>query len=111
MDQLKNRTVLQSPLNYLADRRMLVDYHQKQLNACIQRQLDGKKQALIRLAAGLDAMSPLKVLSRGYSMTKNGQGHILTDAAALSVGDTITVMLRNGELDAAVQAIRGGEHE
>ena len=111
LDNLKSKRVLQSPMNYLQDRRMLVDYHQKQLNACMHQHLSGKKQALIRLAAGLDAMSPLKVLARGYSMTRDGQGCVLTQADQLQVGDRITVTLRNGELDAVVETVRGGKHE
>ena len=111
LDNLKSKRVLQSPMNYLQDRRMLVDYHQKQLNACMHQHLNGKKQALIRLAAGLDAMSPLKVLARGYSMTRDEQGRVLTQADQLQVGDRITVTLRNGEVDAVVEAVRGGKHE
>jgi len=111
LDNLKSKRVLQSPMNYLQDRRMLVDYHQKQLNACMHQHLNGKKQALIRLAAGLDAMSPLKVLARGYSMTRDGQGRVLTQADQLQVGDRITVTLRSGEVDAVVETVRGGKHE
>jgi len=77
----------------------------------MHQHLNGKKQALIRLAAGLDAMSPLKVLTRGYSMTRDGQGRVLTQADQLQVGDRITVTLRSGEVDAVVETVRGGKHE
>ena len=58
----------------------------------------------------LEAMSPLKVLSRGYAMTRDSAGRVVTDAAALKPGEIITVTLRNGEVDAAVREIRGGSN-
>ncbi len=108
LDSLREKRVLQSPMNYLQDKRLLLDYHQKQLSACAQRILAGKKQQFIRLTAGLDAMSPLKVLSRGYSMTRDAHGDVTTDAAALRPGDLITVTLQAGEVDAVVKAVRQG---
>ena len=111
LDGLKSKRVLQSPMNYLQDRRMLLDYQQKQLTACARQLLDKKKQRFIRLTAALDAMSPLKVLSRGYSMTRDQNGHVLRDAGAVQAGSQITVTLQTGEVDAVVQTTRGGTHE
>lgn len=111
LDGLKSKRVLQSPMNYLQDRRMLLDYQQKQLAACTRQQLDKKKQRFIRLTAALDAMSPLKVLSRGYSMTRDQNGRVLRDAGAVQAGSQITVTLQTGEVDAVVQTTRGGTHE
>ena len=90
---------------------MLLDYQQKQLTACARQLLDKKKQRFIRLTAALDAMSPLKVLSRGYSMTRDQNGHVLRDAGAVQAGSQITVTLQTGEVDAVVQTTRGGTHE
>ncbi len=109
LEGLKEKRVLQSPMNYLQDRRMLLDYQQSKLTACMRQRLGAERQRLIRMAAGLDAMSPLKVLSRGYSMTKDKNGQVVLRASSLSSGDLITVRLCSGEIDAAVQNIRGGE--
>ena len=106
LDSVKEKRVLQSPLNYLQDKRLLLDYHQKQLSACAQRLLAAKKQQFIRLTAGLEAMSPLKVLARGYSMTRDKNGKVVTNAASLQTGDAITVTLQTGELEATVQNIK-----
>lgn len=106
LDSVKEKRVLQSPLNYLQDKRLLLDYHQKQLSACAQRLLAAKKQHFIRLTAGLEAMSPLKVLARGYSMTRDKNGKVVTNAASLQTGDAITVTLQTGELEATVQTIQ-----
>lgn len=111
LDNLRTKRVLQSPVNYLQDRRLLVDFQQKQLNAIMQQLLSQKKQAYIRFTASLEAMSPLKVLSRGYSVTRDGSGMVVTAADTLHLGDMITVTLRSGELEAGITAIKGGNYE
>ncbi len=111
LSRLISSRALQSPMNVLQDRRMLLDHLQKQLASAAQRQLAGRKQKLAALAAGMDAMSPLKVLARGYSMTKDAQGHVVTDASAVRPGDTITVTLSAGRLHAVVSETEGETHE
>ena len=111
LSRLISSRALRSPMNVLQDRRMLLDHLQKQLASAAQRQLAGKKQKLAALAAGMDAMSPLKVLARGYSMTKDAQGHVVTDASAVRPGDAITVTLSAGRLHAVVSETEGETHE
>lgn len=111
VEALEAKPVLRSPRNYLQDRRLLVDFHQKQLAANVRTLLDQKKQRYIASAAALDAMSPLKVLTRGYSMTTNADGHIVTNAASLRPGDRVTVRLRTGSFGAAVETIQGENYD
>ena len=60
----------------------------------------------VRLTSKLDAMSPLKVLSRGYSMTFDAQGHVVRSVRTLSCGDRITVRLADGRASAEVREIQ-----
>lgn len=53
-------------------------------------------------AAQLDALSPLKVLSRGYAIARDAEGHVVTDAAGLGRGDEISVLLGSGGVRAQV---------
>ena len=89
---------------------MLLDYQEKRLAAQMQQSVAQKKQRFIRLTSAMDAMSPLKVLARGYAMAKNTRGHVLTDAAAVQAGETVTVQLYSGQFDAVVTAIQGGNY-
>jgi exodeoxyribonuclease VII large subunit len=58
---------------------------------------------LATFSASLDALSPLKVLSRGYSVTyREGDGSPLRDAAKVSAGDPLKILLERGELRARV---------
>lgn len=57
---------------------------------------------LARLAASLDALSPLSVLARGYAIARGAGGHVVKDAREVSVGDELTVLLGTGSVAARV---------
>ena len=110
VEKLQSARVLQNPKNYLEDRRLLLDFQQNKLTAAMRQLVLKKQQDFVARRTALEAMSPLKVLSRGYAMTRDSAGRMVTDAAALKPGEIITVTLRNGEVDAAVRDIRGGSN-
>jgi exodeoxyribonuclease VII large subunit len=103
LDSLASKRVLQSPINYVQDKRLQLDYSHKRLLAASQQLLAGKKQQFIRLTAALDAMSPLKVLGRGYSIVRNESGKVLQSAKDVRIGEHISVRMRQGSLRAAVE--------
>ena len=109
IDALCGRRVLRDPMNYLQDRRLLLDHRQKDLMSAMQRTVASAREKFVRLTAGLDAMSPLKVLSRGYSLVRTERG-ILMRSEDVQMNDRITVRLHSGEIDAKVTAIRGGNY-
>ncbi len=110
VEKLQSARVLQNPKNYLEDRRLLLDFQQNKLTAAMRQLVLKKQQDFVARRTALEAMSPLKVLSRGYAMTRDSAGRVVTDTAALKPGEIITVTLRNGEVDAAVREIRGGSN-
>ncbi len=77
----------------------LIDHRRE---SAIGRTLDRLNEALTLQAAKLDALSPLAVLVRGYSITRTPDGHVLRDAAAVKPGDRVTIRLEKGQLDAEV---------
>ena len=102
---LSGKRVLQSPENYLQDKRMQLDYLHQQLIASSQRQVAEKKQRFIHLTASLEAMSPLKVLARGYSVVRAEDGALIRDASALHTGERIRVQMQKGSLTACVEQV------
>jgi exodeoxyribonuclease VII large subunit len=48
--------------------------------------------------ATLDAMSPLNVLKRGYSIAEDERGKLLRDSRAVSTGETLRLRLASGTL-------------
>lgn len=111
LDALRTKRVLQSPTNYVQDRRMLLDYLEQQMLAAMQRTVSRMKQRFVSSAAALDAMSPLKVLSRGYAMAQDLQGSVLTDASVLQQGMQVRITLRRGSFRATVDELEGMSRE
>lgn len=106
LDMLAKKRVLQSPMHYIEDKRLALDYVHRRLIASSQQLLAGKKQKFISLTAKLDAMSPLKVLSRGYSVTHRADGSVLRASSEVAPGDEITVQLLHGSVRAEVLETR-----
>lgn len=68
------------------------------------RLLERPRASLARSAASLDALSPLKVLGRGYAIAYGPEG-VRTSARSFSPGDAIRVRLADGQVDARVTAV------
>ncbi|MEG0777486.1 MAG: exodeoxyribonuclease VII large subunit [Oscillospiraceae bacterium] len=95
---LSSRRVLQNPTAYIDQKRLELDSVQNALSAAYDRTLNEKKHQFIRLGASLDALSPLKVLGRGYSIASDEAGKPISSAAMAQVGDKIKVSLSKGAL-------------
>lgn len=72
------------------------------LHQAIERKLEHKNQQLLRSMAALEALSPLKVLTRGYSITYTPKGKVLYRAAQVKPGETITTHLADGTVTSTV---------
>ena len=103
LDALAKTRVLQNPINYLQDRRIALDHLQQVLALGAQRVVEQKKQQFGKLAAGLDAMSPLKVLGRGYVMAKDEAGELVTNVRQVQVGESLTVQMQDGYLKTRIE--------
>mgnify|MGYP002559304995 FL=1 len=103
--------VLQDPMAFIDDKRMLLDYTQKNLAALAQQQMAQRTQQFTALAAKLDALSPLKVLGRGYAVARNEQGQILRAAQEAAAGEKIEVLLGQGSLNCTVNACNMGGND
>ena len=67
--------------------------------------LTHRRRSLDALAGKLDALSPLKVLDRGYSLARGPGGQVLRSCAGLNRGDDLTVTLHDGDLRARIEQI------
>lgn len=103
---LAQSRALREPEASINDRRLALDFLHKRLIAAAQQETSQHRQRFIRLTAKLDAMSPLKVLSRGYSMVKNEQGRIVKACADASVGENLSITVSDGQMQAQVTQIQ-----
>lgn len=122
---LQERLELRTPAKYIAEKRLLLDQMADRLCAALPARLTREEQKLTvlrqrLLAAGqgglhrrrlrfaqtvatLDAISPLRVLARGYAVaTKGRRGAVVTDAAALKAGDTLHIRFAKGAANCRV---------
>jgi exodeoxyribonuclease VII large subunit len=93
--------VLTDPMTAVTDRRLLLDYTQQKLTAAVERQLNGERQQFAKLSAGLDAMSPLKVLGRGYAVAQKGKT-VVSSLNQVETGERIDVRISDGVLNCTV---------
>lgn len=90
-----------SPTNYVNNLQVRCDKAQMAMDSAVRHSLAVKAKDFSSLCAKLDAMSPLRILARGYSVAE-GENGILTDSAEVSQGDKIKVRLHKGMLECEV---------
>ena len=106
LNTLASSGSLQSPDAYLRQRKESLSAVTTRLAAAQNRGISAKKQRFVALASKLDAMSPLKVLTRGYAMTQTEDGSLLKSVKAIAPGDMIKVSLQDGIVSAQVSDIK-----
>lgn len=99
---LSDSPALQSPVGYLRQCGNALRLLQNRMLGCYRQSLDIKKQHYVSLTAKLDAMSPLKVLSRGYAMAQNDNGSVVKSIQQVKPGDKISVTVSDGSFEASV---------
>ncbi|MBE6996364.1 MAG: exodeoxyribonuclease VII large subunit [Ruminococcaceae bacterium] len=105
LDAMAEKRVMTDQLAYVQDKRMEVFHLQQRLGDLSAVQVSRKRQRFSALTAALDAMSPLKVLGRGYAMAQNEQGQILKSSRDVTPGDRVSVTLGEGGFSAVVEAL------
>ena len=102
LDRAGRCRALQDPMTYVDDRRMELDRQRERLAAGLTAALGGTRQRFGGLAAKLDALSPLKVLGRGYAIPRKEDGSVVRSAADVSPGDGLTLRVSDGEINCQV---------
>ena len=84
---------------------------EQRLGSAARKRLGQARQRFEVAVGRLDAMSPLRVLARGYAVAFDDAGRALRDAAETRPGAAVRVRLARGELEAKVTAVRPGQGE
>ena len=128
LDGLQERLSNRTPMKYIEEKRLLLTQTEERLLSAVpvrleteRNRLNGLQQRLLaagqsglhrrklrfaQTVATLDAMSPLRVLGRGYAVATKGVKHtVVTDAAALKQGDTLHIQFAKGAADCRVTDI------
>ena len=105
LEMLSASPALQGPAVYLHQRRKDVQLLRNRLLAAQSNMISRERQRFVTATAKLDAMSPLKVLSRGYAMTQNESREVVRSVKQVSAGESVNVRLSDGCLLATVTHI------
>ncbi len=108
--ELQHKRVLTDPMAFLQDRSMQLDHAQEKLLAAMERVIEGHTRRFTHAAASLDALSPLRVLHRGYCVAQKADKTILRSSMQVEPGESIFLQLARGDLQCQVTE-RGGAHE
>lgn len=108
---LAQNPALQNPERYFEGKRLLLDYQSQALTHVLEQYVNQRRERLGRLAASLEAMSPLKVLGRGYTIAQTTQGQVVASVRQLAPGDLVHLKWSDGAASCRVEEIKTGEME
>ena len=103
VNRLGGSRAMTDPGAFVRDKRLLLDYQSRRLVHGLDRSVSGQRERLARLAAALDAMSPLKVLGRGYAIAQKENGAVIASVADAEAGEEFVLRLRDGRLRSRVE--------
>jgi len=97
--------VLRRPMLLVQTLRQRLDECEENLRRTSQRWLTVLRERTAAVVSRLEALSPLRVLARGYSITLRPDGSVVRKAAELAPGDTIRSVLAEGSVTSEVRAV------
>lgn len=97
---------LRSPTGYLEQRRQGILLLRNRLVSAQTQGVERKRRSYVALTAKLDAMSPLKVLTRGYAMAQKKDGTVLRSISQVDIADEIAITVGDGQISAMVTNVK-----
>ncbi len=109
LKMLSERRALTQPSAYIDDKRMMLMSLTKELESSVNYKLTTEKQKFARLSSVLEAVSPLKVISKGYSAVFKDGGKLVKSVDDLNEGDDVSFKLTDGSINARVVSKKKAE--
>lgn len=102
---LAESKVLTNPDAYIQQRKLTLAHIQSRIVSVQQRNIQRYRNKFISCTAKLDALSPLAVLSRGYSIVQDEAGGVVRSTTQAAINDTVSITLSDGKITANITAI------
>jgi len=102
LNVLSQSPTLKSPTGYLEQRHKNLEMLKNKLFYAQDQTIQRNRQRYIASVSKLDAMSPLKVLTRGYAMTQKENGEVVRSIRQVDLGERMMISLADGKLYATV---------
>lgn len=103
LESIQSRSIFQRPMTLIDERRQRCDDLAAAAERAIRLKTERLEQRLVATAASLDALSPLKVLTRGYSLTSNAGGDLVRSTKDAEVGQTLRTRVEDGVIFSTVE--------
>ena len=103
LDRLMMNRAWNVPQTMLEERRQQHGELRQMLGKSVAKYLDSQQNRLMIAGTGLDRLSPLKVIQRGYAVVSNKEGRVIRSVNSVQSGEDISISLLDGELQATVQ--------
>ena len=101
---------LSSPEAYFDNLSLIVDNSVDNIKRNVLERVSSVQMQFGQLVSKIDALSPLKTLTRGFTAVKSG-GRVVTGVSQLHIGDNINLRFADGVADAAVTALRSNDEQ
>ena len=101
LDKLNARNIKKNLIDKIQSYYVYIDNSKSDIENNIKHKIQLSSAQLSKLCANLDALSPLKILSRGYSVVKRDE-KIINSVNDISVNDSINIVVADGNFDAIV---------
>lgn len=111
LQMLSANPTLRSPDAYIHQRRNTLNMLQTRLISAQNAAINKCKHRFVSCTAKLDALSPLKVLTRGYAVVQTEGREVVRSVNQLTRGQTITISVSDGNINASVQEIKENPYE
>ena len=95
-------SVFTNPLQRVNDSYLMVENIQRKLENLINIKVKENKEYMIKYISKLDALSPLKTLTRGYSIVMDNNNKVINTVTKLNTGDIIKIRLKDGKKETKV---------
>ncbi|ACL76252.1 exodeoxyribonuclease VII large subunit [Ruminiclostridium cellulolyticum] len=109
LQKLNARPFFAQPYDRVNQQRQTLDNLTKSMVRENQTIIKDKKSQFGMLAGKLDALSPLKILERGYSLVKNPQGYVVNNVKQINIGDKLEILMNDGLAECDVISVREGK--
>ena len=103
LSALSSSSVLRSPQAYIENRQNSLALLNNRLNSGYSAILNKHRQRFVMQTAKLDALSPLKVLTRGYSVAQSQDGTVIHSVSQINLGDNVIISVSDGKIQATVE--------
>jgi len=99
LKSLARHPVLRRPEQLFESRQYQLDLYEERLDRVLERRLQSLRDRLSKAAASLDALSPLSILSRGYTLTEDADGRLIRGAGKVEAGDLLRTRFADGVVE------------